>query len=308
MSIPGVTTILLWYNISLFCNILLSCRSLPFAVSFSQITRMVPAFSHQAATASRPSGMVHKNNFVLAWWDFAPKCRVCAEQHYFFPHPLSSAQIFHRMNAGDEVSVSRETTCDAVAAVCCCCSPIRVTAWLYNCSVFNSCAIPVHVSNFQDIMAYIRMNAVPSSHRYKDGLYSHWHTYGCAGQAVGLAVDADEHIMTRFLIPPKKRRAASLLRHRQRCWDGHGFLSISYPSMSTECADLLMVSEFQGSLWKQLKQSYRTILCIWITKAALKLSRFADFSWSGIAAVVFAFPDPGSRLPSLVFLVLCRWK
>ena len=91
-----------------------------------------------------------------------------------------------------------------------------------------------------------------------------------AGQAVGLAVDADEHIMTRFLILHLERNGEqrrSLCGTRQRCWDGHGFFASQ--SQSVRC--LLNAQIFLIGLWNfkvyflktTVKQgSYRTILCI----------------------------------------------
>lgn len=80
----------------------------------------------------------------------AEKCRVCAEQQCFFPIHFQH-KIFIVWNAGDEVSVSFRVkhACDAVAAVCCCCSANqgnRLTVQLLRFS--NGCAIPVHVSKF----------------------------------------------------------------------------------------------------------------------------------------------------------------
>mgnify|MGYP007132858216 CR=1 FL=1 len=91
-----------------------------------------------------------------------------------------------------------------------------------------------------------------------------------AGQAVGLAVDADEHIMTRFLILHLERNGEqrrSLCGTRQRCWDGHGFFRLNL--ISVRC--LLNAQIFLIGLWNfkvyflktTVKQgSYRTILCI----------------------------------------------
>ena len=74
-----------------------------------------------------------------------------------------------------------------------------------------------------------------------------------AGQAVGLAVDADKHIMTRFLILHLEETASSVAPSAapgsvaETVTDF--FVSISYRPLSSECADLPDRSlEFQGLL------------------------------------------------------------